>query len=116
MKSIEDKIIRNQFRAGVLILGIWIVGAFINIKWITMLTNEERLLYDMLSAKIGYVPIISIENKRETKRTWSQNYSKLLNTRLYEQLKKICKNSIKKSCNKLYSSKIVVYLNIQNNH
>jgi hypothetical protein len=23
MKSIEDKIIRNQFRAGVLILGIW---------------------------------------------------------------------------------------------
>jgi hypothetical protein len=34
-----------------------------------MLTNEERLIYDMLSAKIGYVPIISIENKRETKRT-----------------------------------------------
>jgi hypothetical protein len=29
MKSIEDKIIRNQFRAGVLILGIWIVGALL---------------------------------------------------------------------------------------
>jgi hypothetical protein len=31
MKSIEDKIIKNQFKAGVLILGIWIVAAVLMI-------------------------------------------------------------------------------------
>jgi hypothetical protein len=37
MKSIEDKIIRNQFRAGVLILGIWIVAAVLMILKLNML-------------------------------------------------------------------------------
>jgi hypothetical protein len=55
-----------------------------------MLTNEERLIYDMLSAKI--VPIISIENKRETKKNViTELFKTLLNTRLYEQLKKFAK-------------------------
>jgi hypothetical protein len=50
----------------------------------------------MLSAKIGYVPIISIENKRETKKNViTELFKTLLNTRLYEQLKK-CKKNLKK--------------------
>jgi hypothetical protein len=63
-----------------------------------MLTNEERI-YDMLSAKIGYVPSIKIE-KRETKKNVIKLFKTLLNTRLYEQLKKICKNSLK--CSKVF--------------
>jgi hypothetical protein len=31
---------------------------------ILMLTNEERLIYDMLSAKIGYVPVLVSKTRR----------------------------------------------------
>jgi hypothetical protein len=41
-----------------------------------MLTNEERLIYDMLASKIGTVPSISIENKRETKKEMQQRIIK----------------------------------------
>lgn len=31
-----------------------------------MITTEERIIYDMLSAKIGHVPILEITNRKET--------------------------------------------------
>jgi hypothetical protein len=62
-----------------------------------MLTNEERLIYDMLSAKIGYVPVLSIETSEKLKKNVIKELFKtLLNTRLYELLKKkFAKNSSK---------------------
>jgi hypothetical protein len=59
MKSIEDKIIETnleqEFDIGYLDSGIDFIN---NIKFYT---NQRRMIYDVLSAKIGYVPIISIE-------------------------------------------------------
>jgi hypothetical protein len=70
----------------------------------------------MLSAKIGYVPIISIENKRETKKERDHRIiQKTIKHKALRAIKKICKIVLKVVIN-LYSSKIVVYLNIQNNH
>jgi hypothetical protein len=55
-----------------------------------MLTNEERLIYDMLSAKIGYVPVITIENKRETKKERDQRI--IQNAIKHKALRAIKKN------------------------
>lgn len=37
-----------------------------------MITTEERLIYDMLSAKIGHVPVIEITNRKETAKEMQQ--------------------------------------------
>jgi hypothetical protein len=42
MKSIEDKIVETNLEQDLMWVFGW-VGAINNIKWITMLTNEERL-------------------------------------------------------------------------
>jgi hypothetical protein len=62
-----------------------------------MLTNEERLIYDMLSAKIGYVPVLRIENKRETKKERDQRIiqNAIKHKALRAIKKKFAKNSSK---------------------
>ncbi len=36
------------------------------------LTKEERMIFDMLSAKIGHVPIIELSNKKKNKKEIEQ--------------------------------------------
>jgi hypothetical protein len=61
-----------------------------------MLTNEERLIYDMLSAKIGYVPVLSIENKRETKKSDQRIIQNAIKHKALRAIKKICKKIVRK--------------------
>lgn len=37
-----------------------------------MITTEERMIFDMLSAKIGHVPAIELSNRRKTKKEIEQ--------------------------------------------
>lgn len=37
-----------------------------------MITTEERMIYDMLSAKIGHVPVVEINNRKETAKEMQQ--------------------------------------------
>lgn len=37
-----------------------------------MITTEERMIFDMLSAKIGHVPVIELSNKRKTRKEIEQ--------------------------------------------
>jgi hypothetical protein len=37
-----------------------------------MITTEERIIFDMLLAKIGHVPTVELSNKRKTKKEIEQ--------------------------------------------
>ena len=44
-----------------------------------MITTEERMIYDMLSAKIGHVPTVEVTNRKETVKEQFQRLRKNCN-------------------------------------
>lgn len=55
-----------------------------------MITTEERMIFNMLSAKIGHVPAVEITNRKETVKEMQQRLYK--NCNKHKALRSIKKN------------------------
>jgi hypothetical protein len=67
-----------------------------------MITPEERMIFDMLSAKIGQLPVIELENKRKTKKEIEQEViQNAIKHRTSRAIKKNLQKKFKESSKKV---------------
>jgi len=57
-----------------------------------MITTEERMIFDMLSAKIGHVPTVEITNRKETVKEMQQ---RLYNNHIKHKALRATKKNLK---------------------